>query len=106
MHIITNGFEAVQLRKIKASGLEGYFDQFVHAEMAGVKKPDPLIFAMALELAGADPGKSLMVGDNLEADILGAKRSGMHLLHFNSNGEPGHDICRTIYDLIEIKSLT
>jgi len=105
MHIITNGFEKVQLRKLKSSGLDRYFDKLVNAEMAGVKKPDPLIFGMALEMAKADPRKSLMVGDNLEADIMGAKQLDMHLLHFNSNGEPQHDICRTIYDLIEIKSL-
>ena len=105
LHIITNGFEQVQLKKLTGSGLYRYFDQLVNSEMAGVKKPDPRIFGMALELAKAEPGRSLMIGDNLQADILGAKQLGMHVLHFNSNREPEHEICRTIYDLIEIKSL-
>ncbi len=105
LHIITNGFQEVQSRKLKGSGIERYFDILVNSEMAGAKKPDPRIFQMALEMAKADPGRSLMVGDNLQADILGARQMGMQAIHFNSNGEDGHDICTIIHDLIEIKSL-
>lgn len=105
LHIITNGFQEVQSRKLKGSGIDRFFNILVNSEMAGAKKPDPQIFRMALEMAGADPGCSLMVGDNLQADILGAKRMGMQAIHYNSNGEAGHDICRIIHDLIEIKSL-
>ena len=51
--------------------------------MAGVKKPDPYIFELALDMAQVRPQNSLMIGDNLEADILGAKAMGMQVLHYN-----------------------
>lgn len=105
LHIITNGFQEVQERKLKGSNIHHYFDQIINSEMAGVKKPDPYIFELALDMAKVNPENTLMVGDDLEADILGAKAMGMQVVHFNSNNESGHDICKTIYDLIEIKNI-
>lgn len=105
LHIITNGFQEIQGKKLRNSGIHGYFGHVVDAEMAGVKKPDPNIFKMALSLAKASPESSLMIGDSLEADILGAKAVGLHVLHFNAHGEPPHDHCSMISDLQEIKSI-
>ena len=104
LHIITNGFQEIQEKKLIGSNIHQYFDQIVNSEMAGVKKPHPHIFEMALSKAAVTPKNSLMVGDSLEADILGAKSLGMQTLHFNSNDEPDHDHCKTINNLIEIKS--
>ena len=78
LHIITNGFEEVQHRKLASSNLRPYFEHIITSERVGVKKPDPRIFNYALELAGATSGESMMIGDNFEADILGAKSVGMH----------------------------
>ena len=72
--------------------------------MAGVKKPDPVIFKLALSKAKALPNTSMMIGDSLEADIMGAKAVGLHTLHFNTNNGPKHDICDMIHELSEIKS--
>lgn len=105
LHIITNGFQEVQERKLRGSSIHHYFDKIVNSEMAGVKKPDPYIFELALNLARVDPEHTLMIGDNLEADILGAKAMGMQVVHFNTNGDPEHNICKMIHDLIEIKSI-
>ncbi|MFD2101660.1 YjjG family noncanonical pyrimidine nucleotidase [Flagellimonas iocasae] len=104
LHIITNGFQEVQEKKLMGSKIHHYFDQIVNSEMAGVKKPHPYIFELALTKANVNPINTIMVGDSLEADILGAKGMGMQVLHFNSNGEPDHDHCVMINDLIEIKS--
>ena len=103
LHIITNGFQEIQEKKLKGSKIYGYFDQIVNSEMAGVKKPNPLIFEMALQRANAQPHNALMIGDNLEADILGAKGVGFHTMHFNAHNEPVHEICQMIHDLSEIK---
>lgn len=105
LHIITNGFQEVQEKKLIGSNIHHYFDQIINSEMAGVKKPHPYIFELALTKANVDPKNTIMVGDSLEADILGAKNMGMQVLHFNSNGEPDHDHCITINNLIEIKSI-
>ncbi|WP_027064843.1 YjjG family noncanonical pyrimidine nucleotidase [Maribacter sp. Hel_I_7] len=105
LHIITNGFQEVQEKKLINSGIHSYFDQIIDSEMAGVKKPNPIIFNLALNRAGAIPEKSLMIGDSLEADIIGAKSVGFHTLHFNAHKEETHDVSPIIYNLEEIKSL-
>ncbi len=104
LHIITNGFKEIQEKKLRGSKIHGYFDQVVDSEMAGVKKPNPLIFEIALRGANVRPQNALMIGDNLEADILGAKAVGFHAIHFNTHNEPVHEICQMIHDLREIKT--
>ncbi|MGB5226685.1 MAG: YjjG family noncanonical pyrimidine nucleotidase [Eudoraea sp.] len=104
LHIITNGFEEVQTRKLVNANIFEYFDQVINSEMAGVKKPNPEIFELALKKANTAADKSLMVGDNIEADILGAKAVGLHALHFNAHNDPKHEHCVMIHDLREIKN--
>ncbi len=103
LHIITNGFEEVQNKKMRKSNIVEYFDQIINSEMAGVKKPNPIIFELALELANTTVEKSIMIGDSLEADVIGAKDVGFKVIHFNAHNEPKHDICPIITDLKEIK---
>lgn len=83
LHIITNGFEEVQEIKIKANELDKYFNTITTSEEAGSKKPDLLIFKYALNKAGASAEESLMIGDDLEVDIDGAKKVGMDGLFCN-----------------------
>ncbi|PCJ94595.1 MAG: noncanonical pyrimidine nucleotidase, YjjG family [Flavobacteriaceae bacterium] len=104
LHIITNGFQEIQVKKLKNAKINGYFDTVIDSEMAGVKKPNPIIFNLALKTAGANAKESLMIGDNLEADILGAQATGFHALHFNAHNEPKHNYCEMIHELREIKS--
>ncbi|MFN5620444.1 MAG: YjjG family noncanonical pyrimidine nucleotidase [Flavobacteriales bacterium] len=77
MHIITNGFIEVQGHKMKAANLEPYLKVVINSEHAGVRKPHPDIFNFALEKTGASKEESLMIGDDWEADILGARDFGM-----------------------------
>lgn len=105
LHIITNGFQEVQEKKLKKGNIHHYFVEVINSEMAGVKKPHPQIFEMALKKASVAPENALMVGDNLEADILGAMSVGMKALHFNAHKESEHQVCKMINDLIEIKSI-
>jgi putative hydrolase of the HAD superfamily len=77
MHIITNGFVEVQGHKMKAAALEGYFEHMINSEHVGVRKPHPDIFRYALQRAGARVEESLMIGDDWDADILGARDFGI-----------------------------
>ena len=104
LHIITNGFQEIQEKKLKKANIIGYFDQVVNSEMAGAKKPNPKIFQLALQMARVTPEKSMMIGDNIEADILGAQAVGFQTLHFNAHNDPAHEFCQMIHDLGEIKS--
>jgi len=83
LHIITNGFQTVQYGKLKNSNIEHYFKTVTNSEMAGVKKPNPIIFEYALQKANAEKPKSIMIGDSLEADVEGALNSGLDAIFFN-----------------------
>ncbi|MDD2986810.1 YjjG family noncanonical pyrimidine nucleotidase [Flavobacterium sp.] len=83
LHIITNGFQTVQAGKLKNSKIEHYFQTITNSEMAGVKKPNPLIFEFALDLAKVTKVQSIMIGDSLEADIEGALNAGLDAIFFN-----------------------
>ncbi len=103
LHIITNGFKEVQHGKLEKSGISHYFETVTNSEMVGVKKPNRKIFDHALSIAGADVNSSLMIGDNLEADILGAKNMGMDALCFNYHKEIIPKEIIAIDDLLELK---
>ncbi|EPR73074.1 haloacid dehalogenase-like hydrolase [Winogradskyella psychrotolerans RS-3] len=85
LHIITNGFEEAQEKKLVTSNIKQYFRTVTNSEMVGVKKPNPKIFNFALNLAKADANESVMIGDNIEADIEGAHKTGMQTIHFDYN---------------------
>jgi len=104
MHIITNGFEEVQHRKLKNSNLLPFFDQIITSEKVGVKKPNPKIFQYALEASNAKSKESFMIGDNFEADIMGAKNVGMHTILCEFNGENHSEKVTSVRKLSQIKN--
>ena len=83
LHIITNGFEEVQRKKMTTSGILDFFQTITTSEEAGVKKPHKTIFQKALEKAEAAAENSVMIGDNYEADILGSEESGLQSIYFD-----------------------
>jgi putative hydrolase of the HAD superfamily len=83
LHLITNGFEAVQWRKLRTSGLEPYFLTVITSEKSGSVKPNKAIFDFALSLTGATLTESIMIGDNPDADIQGALNVGMDCIFVN-----------------------
>lgn len=86
LHIITNGFDEVQFLKLTNSGLDNYFEEVITSEQASARKPDPLIFSMALQRTGARSAESAMVGDSFEHDILGAMAMGILGIYYNPEG--------------------
>ena len=83
LHVITNGFEEVQYKKLENSNLIDYFEQIITSEQVGFKKPSNEIFKFSLLKAFAKPSNSLMIGDDLQADIIGAQDVGMAQVYFN-----------------------
>lgn len=99
MHIVTNGFTEIQARKIASSGISHYFENIVTFENANAKKPDPGIFAYALDQANATHEECIMIGDNWIADIMGASEFGLDTVYYNPAGlkfdqSPTYDIRR------------
>jgi len=83
MHLITNGFESVQFKKIKNSGLQDYFIEVITSEASNSLKPHKDIFEYALRNAKATVAESIMIGDNEFADIQGGINMGMDTIFVN-----------------------
>lgn len=104
LHIITNGFEEVQQTKLEKSKINHYFKTITNSEMVGVKKPNPKIFNFALNLANTTANKSVMVGDNYEADVLGALNTGMESIFFDLKNTPKNNNIKQINNLLLLKN--
>lgn len=83
LHMITNGFEETQLRKMKSSGIDHFFTHVITSESAGSLKPYREIFDFAVTKAAATADSSIMIGDALDIDILGAYNAGIDQVYFN-----------------------
>ncbi|MFV0237645.1 MAG: YjjG family noncanonical pyrimidine nucleotidase [Flavobacteriales bacterium] len=83
LHIITNGFKDVSLKKIKGSNIESYFNVVVSAEDVHTRKPDPKVFQYALNLAKASKKESIIIGDDYIADIMGGLNFGIQAIFYN-----------------------
>jgi putative hydrolase of the HAD superfamily len=83
LHLITNGFDNIQHSKLKYSNLTSYFNEVITSEKAGSLKPNKEIFEFALQVTGADIKSSIMIGDNIEADIKGAMSAGLDTVFVN-----------------------
>jgi len=83
LHLITNGFESTQHSKLKYSGLDRFFKEVITSEGSNSLKPNKEIFDFALEKTGALPEESIMLGDNIEVDILGAMNAGIDQVFIN-----------------------
>lgn len=83
MHLITNGFETTQRLKLQYSGISRYFKHLITSEKSNSMKPHKDIFDFALNLAEADAEHSIMIGDAVDIDILGAINAGWDTAYYN-----------------------
>jgi putative hydrolase of the HAD superfamily len=106
MTIITNGFKEVQVLKMQNSLLTPYFQHIVISENVGHQKPAKEIFEYALAINNAKADEVLMIGDNLEADIQGAKNAGITSVFYNPlRVEDSVGADHEVSDLQELKTL-
>lgn len=83
LNILSNGFIEVQDLKMTKANINQYFDHIILSEHIGKNKPHPDLFTYALQKAKADKDTSIMIGDNIKTDILGAKNSGIDQVWYN-----------------------
>jgi 2-haloacid dehalogenase len=82
--IITNGIEHLQTRRIASSGLGDHISFVATSEACGFAKPDSRFFEYAAKMARSfAKHETIIVGDRLDADILGANRFGIESCWFN-----------------------
>ena len=106
MHLITNGFESVQFKKIENSNLAPYFIEVITSEASNSLKPQVAIFEYALAKSNASLESSIMIGDNESADIQGAINVGMDSIFVNHlQIKPTVPATYTITHLKELESI-
>jgi putative hydrolase of the HAD superfamily len=103
LHLITNGFEEVQHHKINHSKINHYFEEVFTSERCMSLKPNKEIFEFALAATKATIMESIMLGDDLETDIIGASKAGLDQVYVN-HLKKTHDFKPT-YEVFSLKEL-
>lgn len=103
--LLTNGSPSLQNTKLNLTPrLKDYFEVIVISGDFGHGKPDPSIFHHILEQAGITKEEAIMVGDNLNTDILGSNRIGMKNIWINHQQTKREEVQPT-YEIKELKEL-
>ncbi len=106
LSIITNGFQEVQFLKLESCGIDHFFDDVLCSEEVGIGKPHPLVFREALSRSKAKANHSMMIGDDLNADVNGAENVGIRGVLFDPNKKfKTHPHILKIDHLQEIKDI-
>jgi putative hydrolase of the HAD superfamily len=106
LHLITNGFEEVQRNKLKYSGLSKYFTEVITSEASNSLKPHKEIFEYAFKRSNAKPEESIMLGDNIDVDIVGAMNAGIDQVFVNHvNAKLVIKPTYTVYSLKELETI-
>jgi putative hydrolase of the HAD superfamily len=90
--------------KLERLGLAGWFDLVIDSQELGVEKPDPALFAFALERLGVRAQAAVHVGDFFHIDVVGARAAGLHAWLLDSAGLYADHDCprfRTLGDVVE-----
>jgi putative hydrolase of the HAD superfamily len=87
--IVTNGLPTSQRWKLSRAGLDGLFSTVVVSGDLGVAKPSARLFLTALDRLCVNPSEAVVVGDNLELDVQGAKGAGIQSVWLNRDGAKG-----------------
>jgi len=81
--VVSNNLLQEQTEKLHYCGLAAHVDALIVSEEAGVSKPDPAIFTIALKALGVRADEAVMLGDSWSADIVGARAAGIRAVWFN-----------------------
>lgn len=86
--IITNGFTDLQEVRLQKNNLRHYFELLIISEEVGYAKPHQKIFEHAItEMGYPEPNSVLMVGDNIDSDIIGGVNAGFDTCWFNAHNK-------------------
>ena len=103
--IVSNGFKEVQYYKFEHSGLAPYLTHTLISEEVGINKPQPEIFAIALERNGITADEAIMIGDSYSSDIAGAKAAGIDQIWVRNDGNDGNDVMSATYIVPKITDI-
>lgn len=107
--IMTNGVHAVQNSRLAASGLLSHISFVSTSQACGFAKPDERFFEHTTRMSRTSAKSDIvLIGDRLEADILGANRYGIESCWFNpsrltnlSSSLPNYEV-NSLNDLVQM----
>jgi putative hydrolase of the HAD superfamily len=105
LFILSNGFRELQAQKMRSSGIDGYFRQVLLSDDIGILKPDSEIYYYALSTTRSKLNESLMIGDNWDNDISGARGIGMHQVFYDLKGRTDLPF-RPTFTISDLRELT
>ncbi|MCK9868747.1 HAD family hydrolase [Nocardiopsis dassonvillei] len=103
--VVTNGIESLQHAKLQSMELAPYFHAVVCTDTVGTGKPDPRIFHTAAQRLGVDPTACWHVGDQIQADGVGAAAASMRPIMIDRRGHQRFESVTTIANLDELLRL-
>ena len=107
--IVTNGIEAVQMNRLKISGIAAFADGIYTSERLGATKPNKQIFLAALKDLGVEnTSKVLVVGDRLQSDIKGGLNAGLDTCWVNFDNQENTTNINpkyTVQDFTQLKNI-
>lgn len=108
LSIITNGFTALQERRLKKTSLWDAFDHIVISEQIGYAKPHIKVFEHTMTkhgLTGQDKSRILMIGDTLSSDILGGNNAGIDTVWLNHHNAKAELNVTPTYEVADLEML-
>jgi FMN phosphatase YigB (HAD superfamily) len=86
------------------AGLDELFDRVYCFREVGHRKSEPAYFQHVLDELGVSPNNAVMVGDDFEADVASANRSGIRAIWFHENAteRTAGPLNRTIHGLRQL----
>jgi 2-haloacid dehalogenase len=104
--LVTNGVDRVQKRRLELSGLAPFISFTAVSEAAGYSKPDVRIFEYAArQIENFSKAETLMIGDRLQTDILGAQNFGIDTCYFNPHKIKGDESIVPKYEISNLSEL-
>jgi len=101
--VVSNATSNLCRRILKENGLDKFFQVIVISRDLGIRKPDPRIFRYTLEKLQVKPDEAVHMGDSVEEDIIGAKRTGMRAIWIKDEDEENSgEADRVIHAITEL----
>ena len=92
MGVLSNSFEGHATKLLEKLNLQQYFQAVVDCGIVKAYKPMSLIFERVIDDLGVSPSKTLFVGDEYYADMVGAKRVHLKTVWINSRNQSIQDM--------------
>lgn len=106
LFVITNGVARTQIKRLKQSGLYGFFESIYDSQSIGFQKPSKEFFDYVVShIEGFDRKEALVIGDSLNTDIKGGILAGIDTCWINSKHQKCSSEIQSTYTVTSLAEL-